>query len=174
MLSPASECEYFLFFFLLYGSKTGKIQSFGYCTRPYCSFDNILVKCALLTHSTVCATIHSVDWDCVGCKASPDPLHGNVGMSALWATMEEATLSPRAHMALHDGPERERRAVSQWDLTNKCIKTMWIILWLQSGFYPRKISLLCSTSRAVWDFLRHDPIQPTQPVNEDADTHRCN
>lgn len=42
-------------------------------------------------------------------KASPDPLHGSVGMSALWATMEEATLSPKAHMALLDGPERNSR-----------------------------------------------------------------
>ena len=35
---------------------------------------------------------------------SPDPLQGSVGMSALWATIAEATLSPSAHMALLDGP----------------------------------------------------------------------
>lgn len=44
-------------------------------------------------------------------KASPDPLHGSVGMSALWATMEEATLSPKAHIALLDGPERNSRGL---------------------------------------------------------------
>lgn len=38
-------------------------------------------------------------------EASPDPLHGRVGMPAVCATIEEATLSPRAHMALLDGPE---------------------------------------------------------------------
>lgn len=37
-------------------------------------------------------------------NTSPDPLQGSVGMSALWATMEEATLSPKAHMALLEGP----------------------------------------------------------------------
>ncbi len=51
------------------------------------------------------STLHHVNWDSVRSEASPDPLHGSVGMSALWATMEDATLSPRAHMALLDGPE---------------------------------------------------------------------
>lgn len=44
-------------------------------------------------------------WDNAGSEVSPDPLHGRVGMSAVWATIEEATLSPRAHMALLDGPK---------------------------------------------------------------------
>lgn len=53
--------------------------------------------------------------DCEGVEESPDPLHGSVGMSAVWATMEEATLSPRAHMALLDGPEK-----GQLDGKEKC------------------------------------------------------
>lgn len=35
----------------------------------------------------------------------PVPVQGRMGMSALCATMEEATLSPRAHMALLEGPK---------------------------------------------------------------------
>lgn len=58
-----------------------------------------------------------------GGKESPDPLHGSVGMSAVWATIEEATLSPRAHMALLDGPERE-----QLDGKKKCPKNDFLIL----------------------------------------------
>lgn len=40
----------------------------------------------------------------------PDPLHGIVGTPAVWATMEDAILSPRAHIAPSGGPvitERE-------------------------------------------------------------------
>lgn len=34
----------------------------------------------------------------------PDPLHGIVGTPAVWATMEDAILSPRAHIAPSGGP----------------------------------------------------------------------
>lgn len=34
----------------------------------------------------------------------PAPLHGSVGIPAVWATMEEAILSPKAHMAWLGGP----------------------------------------------------------------------
>lgn len=37
-----------------------------------------------------------------------EPDQGNVGMSAVWATMEEATLSPKAHIALSGGPKKTR------------------------------------------------------------------
>lgn len=39
------------------------------------------------------------------------------------------------------------------------------------GFYPKMISQLYSTVQVVWDFLRHDPTQPTQPVNSEAHRH---
>lgn len=45
-----------------------------------------------------------------------------------------------------------------------------LTFFVPSGFYLKMISLLCSTVQVVWDFLRHDPIQPTQPVK--SDTHR--
>lgn len=54
----------------------------------------------------ISGTMHDVKCHREGGRESPDPLHGSVGMSAVCATMEEATLSPRAHMALLDGPER--------------------------------------------------------------------
>lgn len=34
----------------------------------------------------------------------PEPDHGRVGISAVWATMLEAILSPKAHIALLGGP----------------------------------------------------------------------
>ena len=34
----------------------------------------------------------------------PDPLHGSVGTFAVWATIDEAILSPKAHMAYSGGP----------------------------------------------------------------------
>ena len=39
------------------------------------------------------------EWD-----GSPEPLQGRVGTEAVWATIEEAILSPRAHMAEAGGP----------------------------------------------------------------------
>lgn len=36
----------------------------------------------------------------------PVPLHGRVGMPAVWATIDEAILSPRAHIAWLGGPEQ--------------------------------------------------------------------
>jgi len=33
------------------------------------------------------------------------PLQGRVGTPAVWATIEEAILSPRAHIAFSGGPE---------------------------------------------------------------------
>lgn len=41
------------------------------------------------------------DWSC--CLA-PEPLQGSVGTAADWATMDEAILSPSAHMAEAGGP----------------------------------------------------------------------
>lgn len=38
------------------------------------------------------------------CWDSPEPDQGRVGMSAVWATMLEAILSPSAHMAFSGGP----------------------------------------------------------------------
>lgn len=88
--------------------------------------------------------------------------------------MEEATLSPRAHMALLDGPERNTvsdMTQMRYDTgTNKPNENNVNVLWIQSGLYLRMIFPLCSTAQAVWDFLKHDPNQPTQPVN--SDTHR--
>lgn len=49
-------------------------------------------------------------------------------MSALWATMEEATLSPRAHMALLGGPvtqqQKQQRYLhrNEWRLCYNVIK----------------------------------------------------
>lgn len=39
----------------------------------------------------------------------PDPLHGIVGTPAVWATMEDAILSPRAHIAPSGGPVIKQR-----------------------------------------------------------------
>jgi len=38
----------------------------------------------------------------------PDPLQGRVGTPAVCATMDEAILSPRAHIALSGGPMKAR------------------------------------------------------------------
>ena len=46
----------------------------------------------------------------------PDPLHGRVGTPTVWATMVDAILSPRAHMADAGGPE-------------EIIQIAWIILF---------------------------------------------
>lgn len=102
-----------------------------------------------------------------GGKESPDPLHGSVGMSAVWATMEEATLSPRAHMALLDGPGRE-----QLNGKEKCPKNDFIILIarLWGVFYLETISQIYPEVQGVWDFRRHDPIQPTRPEDTETET----
>lgn len=34
----------------------------------------------------------------------PEPDHGNVGISAVWATIDDAILSPNAHIAFSGGP----------------------------------------------------------------------
>lgn len=41
----------------------------------------------------------------------PDPLHGIVGTPAVWATMEDAILSPRAHIAPSGGPVIIKREI---------------------------------------------------------------
>lgn len=92
-------------------------------------------------------------------EVEPDPLQGSVGISALWATIEDATLSPRAHIALLDGPGTQM----QLEKKHQHEKEVFQIL-----FYPRMKSLLCSTTRVVWGFLRHDPSRPTLPVDTDA------
>lgn len=51
------------------------------------------------------------------CSPLPLPLQGSVGICSVWATMVEAILSPRAHMASLGGPEgsgtREKSESSQ-------------------------------------------------------------
>lgn len=37
-------------------------------------------------------------------KSIPEPLHGKVGIPAVWATIEDAILSPRDHIAFSGGP----------------------------------------------------------------------
>ena len=44
---------------------------------------------------------------------SPSPLHGKVGTPALWATMEDAILSPSDHMAFSGGPAEENSKEGQ-------------------------------------------------------------
>lgn len=44
--------------------------------------------------------------------AVPEPLHGIVGTPAVWATIEEAILSPRAHIAPSGGPESKARDIN--------------------------------------------------------------
>ena len=39
---------------------------------------------------------------------SPDPLQGIVGTPAVWATIEEAILSPRDHIAFSGGPGNKK------------------------------------------------------------------
>lgn len=55
----------------------------------------------------------------------PDPLHGIVGTPAVWATMEDAILSPRAHIAPSGGPViKEKGDNSSWADTH-CQRTTW-------------------------------------------------
>lgn len=58
--------------------------------------------------------------------------------------MEEATLSPRAHMALLDGPEEEQLAAKE-----KCPGNDLTILNLQSVFYLETISQLYPAAQGV-------------------------
>lgn len=46
----------------------------------------------------------------------PEPLHGNVGIPAVWATIEDAILSPRDHMAFSGGPEK----LNKWRIITHC------------------------------------------------------
>lgn len=55
--------------------------------------------------------------ECEAWGPLPLPLQGSVGICSVWATMVEAILSPRAHMASLGGPEgwgkREEAELSQ-------------------------------------------------------------
>ena len=42
------------------------------------------------------------------CTVRPDPLHGSVGTPAVCANMDDAILSPRAHIAFSGGPNTEK------------------------------------------------------------------
>lgn len=65
--------------------------------------------CSVLEFNSLRTLLVVSDGGEVGCVSEglPEPLQGRMGMSALWATMDEATLSPKAHMALLDGPETD-------------------------------------------------------------------
>jgi len=58
----------------------------------------------------VCVCLYSSSWhqefNNFFCKKyfEPVPLHGSVGTFAVWATIDEAILSPKAHMAYSGGP----------------------------------------------------------------------
>lgn len=50
----------------------------------------------------------------------PEPDHGKVGISAVWATMLEAILSPRAHMAFSGGPMNAILFLCKFAANDKC------------------------------------------------------
>lgn len=96
-------------------------------------------------------------------KKVPAPLQGRVGIPAVWATTDEAILSPKAHIAWLGGPENAGNMFKTAHYLTKG-KINKVRDKIRSVFYPWKQCHSSEAALGVWDSLRHDPIQPTLPV----------
>lgn len=91
----------------------------------------------------------------------PDPLQDKVGTPTVWATMVDAILSPRAHIAEAGGPVHQTNR-SFISIRQNMHKILLVSNPTKLAYQWRWCHVL-KEDQEVLDSQRHVPIQPKQP-----------